>query len=267
MKLVGFYHIYLPDEPSAWFSMVMEQFKILEDHELLDALDELNVNVICKIDDRAPLFDELIRLYYPKANIRFLVSRSKDDSDMMNNISDENQPSENNTMRLIYEKAHQEDCRILYFHSKGITSILKHYKKDEMHLLRNYQYWRYYLNWGVLENWKECVNSLDSHDVAGVNYFTYPAKHFSGAFWWTTSDWIKKLPDPSTKDWWYDLKSKATDHWLRNIATDRFRDEQWLCCRDDVRVYTVDQNNNNPALDNPANFFHPRKNYKQKSIL
>jgi len=259
-KLIAFYHIYLPDDPGIWMNMILEQFKIMEDNDLLDALSELNVSVISKLDDRVPMFEEFIKLYCPKATINLFINSSKDEEDMLKNIND--LPSENVAMRAIYKKSQEEDCYILYFHSKGITSINKHLKKNEMHLLRNYQYWRYYLNWGVLENWKKCVDALETHDVAGVNYFTYPAKHFSGAFWWARSDWIRKLPDPSTKDWWYRLKENSRDHWLKNVASDRFRDEQWLCCIDDVRVYTLDKNTNNPSTDNPANFYLPRKNYK-----
>lgn len=261
MKLVGFYHIYLPDNFAVWTNMIFEQFKVMEDSELLESLDELNVIAISKSDQRMSTFTELVKLYYPKANVQFVLNPSHSEHSMLNNIHSDDQPSENYTMRKIYERAKTEDCYILYFHSKGITSTSKHLKSDEMHLLRNYQYWRHYLNWGVLENWQKCVKSLSLYDVAGVNYFTHPAKHFSGAFWWATSDWIKKLPDPATKDWWYDLKSKSSDHWLRNVASDRFRDEQWLCCLDDVKVYTVDKNNNNPTKDNPANFFLPRKKY------
>lgn len=263
MKLVGFYHIYLADDPGIWINMILEQFKVMEDSGLLDSLDELNINAIVKLDQRLPLFDELIKLYYPKANVHFIINPTKDDTSMLNMVSDDDMPSENYTMIKIYERAKIENCHILYFHSKGITSIIKHLKLNEMNLLRNYQYWRYYLNWGVLENWRDCVSALQNHDVAGVNYFTYPAKHFSGAFWWANSNYIRKLPDPSTKEWWYKLKSEASDHWLRNIASDRFRDEQWLCCLNDVKVFTLDKNNNNPSTDNPANFYLPRKSYKK----
>jgi hypothetical protein len=45
--------------------------------------------------------------------------------------------------------------------------------------------------------------------------------------------------------------------WLK-YAPDRFRDEQWLCSLDGVKVYNVF---NLPEVENPAASFLPRRRY------
>jgi hypothetical protein len=95
----------------------------------------------------------------------------------------------------------------------------------------NYQYWREYLEWGVIENYKNCLDSLEYSDLAGVNFYNTPSPHFSGSFFWATSKYIKTLPDPSTKEWWYNLQKYTKSDWLRT-ADDRFRDEMWVCCNE-----------------------------------
>ena len=117
------------------------------------------------------------------------------------------------------------------------------------------------MSWGVIKNWRKCIDALNvGYDVAGVNYFTKPAKHFSGNFWWANSEYIKTLPDPSTKEWWEELRRKTNDAWMKTCS-DRFRDEQWLCSKDNVKVYKVVDIDEE---DNPARKFLPQSKYEKE---
>ena len=181
---------------------------------------------------------------------------------MLNALESPTTATENITMRKIWNNSQNEDMKILYLHSKGITSTLKHLEMTEWgaSTFKTYYYWRQFLNWGVIENWRKCYEALRINDIAGVNYYNEPSKHFSGNYWWANSSYIKRLPDPSTTDWWINIKNKSSDPWLKS-AGDRFRDEQWPCSLDDVRVYNVyspDQN------DNPAGKVFPRILYEDK---
>jgi hypothetical protein len=49
----------------------------------------------------------------------------------------------------------------------------------------------------VLQRAPDCLKALDHHDLAGVEWGTEPEPHFSGNFWWATSDYLKTLPEPS----------------------------------------------------------------------
>lgn len=263
MKNIAFYHAYLTDDPGTWVNMVIEQFKCMEDSKLLKCLDELNISCISKNDDRIRLFDELIRLYYPNAKIDYYQNPFSSDEEMLSNINRSTDnlqiPTENITKQKIYKRSFDEEAFILYFHTKGITSITKHLKFGQMHLLRNYQYWRYYLNWGVLENWESCLSGLhhENADVAGVNFMDHPSPHFSGNFWWSRSEHIRKLPDPSTIDWFLELQKKTNDNWFRNAPL-RFRDEQWICSIPNTKVFKVVDIDPNK---NPAGTYLPKSEY------
>ena len=271
MKKVAFYHVYLTDDSGTWINLLLEQFKCMEDSNLLKTLDSLYITCITKRDDRTSCFEELVKLYYPKANITFYENPFNSDQDMIealnswdrgNNEIQIQMPSENVTKRKIYEYVKNEDAYVLYFHSKGITSIKRHLRPGRMNLVRNYQYWRHYLNWGVLENWKACTDSLVEADVAGVNFMMEPSPHFSGNFWWSKSEHIRKLPDPSTIEWYKTLQNKSTDLWFRHAST-RFSDEQWICCIPNTKVYRVA---NTKPEENPAGVYMPREKYAHHRI-
>jgi hypothetical protein len=255
MNRVAYYHIYLPDDSGIWTSMVLEQFKIMEDSHLLDNLDELRVTLISKNDSRVWNFMELIKLYHKNVVFDLALNPFDNDQSMMSGLNT-NAVTENYTLRKIYNNAINEDAYVLYFHAKGITALLKH--QNEMAAYRQYAYWRYFLNWGVLEKWKHCIEMLDSHDVSGVNYFDYPSPHYSGNFWWTTTNHLRQLPDPSTTDWWYKLQSNVSDPWMRN-APIRFADEHWLFAKPNTKAYNINTNFNH----NPANEYTPRRKYDE----
>ena len=50
--------------------------------------------------------------------------------------------------------------------------------------------WRNFMNWSVIEQWKQCVEALKECDAVGPNLDMEPWVHFSGNFWWAKSEWI-----------------------------------------------------------------------------
>lgn len=265
MKNILYYHLYLTDDYGTWSSIFMEHMKLLEDHKVLDALDKIDFTVITQNDKRKMnAFVDLQGQYNigKMKQLEFVANPYSNDIDMLNALESPTTMTENHTMRKIWNDSQNEDMKILYLHSKGITSTLKHLEMTEWgaSTFKTYYYWRQFLNWGVIENWRKCYEALRINDIAGVNYYNEPSKHFSGNYWWANSSYIKRLPDPSTTDWWINIKNKSSDPWLKS-AGDRFRDEQWPCSLDDVRVYNVyspDQN------DNPAGKVFPRILYEDK---
>jgi len=143
-------------------------------------------------------------------------------------------------------------------------------RKGVVEKFKMYYYWRHYLTWGVVENWRKCVNALETHDVAGINFYENPAPHFSGGFWWANTDHLKKLENPDTKHWWYQLKEKTKDEWLKTCS-DRFRDEMWLCNASSphyppnprVKVFNLQHL---PQQSNPAAVVLPRRYYADSSL-
>jgi hypothetical protein len=260
MKKIGYYHIYLTENQSTWLSFAMEQYKIMEDSGLFDALDEFNLVCVGRSKEEFDKILHLTTLYYPSTKQHRFTNTTQTDAEMMSSINSgkQNLVTENTTMKLIYDRARIENTYTLYFHTKGITSSLRHFKNDphEINLYRNYQYWRHYLNYGVLEKWQECVDALDNgYDVAGINFQTYPHTHYSGNFWWANSNHIASLPNPNTYDWYEEIKRHSIDPWFRQ-ASNRYSDEQWPCSKKNGKYWNVQK-----AVPNPANVYTPRKNY------
>lgn len=256
MKNILYYHVYLTDEPSTWSSVFLEQMKCMEDAGMFSVLDEIRMTCITQLDARNEYLHQLCNTYPVKFNIEFVQNSYSDDKDMLSGLSTERTITENYTYRKIYNDCQKEEMIVCYIHTKGITSSMK-FSKDYMSIHKNYYYWRQYLNWGVLEKWKTCISALQEHDVAGVNFYMNPSPHFSGNFWWANSSYITKLPDPATVDWWRELQKNTNNMWLK-YAPDRFRDEQWLCSLNDVKIYNVF---NLLEVENPAASFLPKRRY------
>lgn len=76
---------------------------------------------------------------------------------------------------------------VLYFHMKGIT------KQNEAT-----EDWRKYMEYFAIERWKDCIAKLDEgYDCCGVMLNSQTPigywPHFSGNFWWATTDYINTL--------------------------------------------------------------------------
>lgn len=92
-----------------------------------------------------------------------------------------------------------KDYKILYLHTKGVT-------KNSIQV----NAWRLYLEYQVIDRWRECIEYLDTYDCCGPDYYprgatiwsdgsmTYPEEKttfFSGNFWWANSSYINTLKD------------------------------------------------------------------------
>lgn len=105
----------------------------------------------------------------------------------------------------------QHDCQtdesmwVFYIHTKGVS-----------YLDGRGDYWRHYMMYYNVTRWRDCVQKLkDGHETCGVKLLEansrYP-KHYSGNFWWATSEYIKRLPKVSELN-----------------QGDRFQAEFWIC--------------------------------------
>lgn len=91
------------------------------------------------------------------------------------------------------------DYKILFFHSLGISH-------SDSIIAKNKRAWRKYLETLLISNWRECIELLEYYDCVGTEYVPIGqytngeniiiAPHYQGFFWWTNSNYIKKL-DPN----------------------------------------------------------------------
>jgi hypothetical protein len=87
---------------------------------------------------------------------------------------------------------------LLYLHSKGVTrqgniNIPGHVSTDN---------WRQFMQYFLIKKWKSCLHLVcTGSDTVGCNYNEEPSPHYSGNFWWATSDHIANLPYASDLPW------------------------------------------------------------------
>lgn len=75
-----------------------------------------------------------------------------------------------------------EECYFYYIHSKSVTRNGQQY--DD---------WRYICNYFTIVKWLINFELLKFYDCVGINLRFYPNIHFSGNFWWSKTDHIKKI--------------------------------------------------------------------------
>lgn len=88
------------------------------------------------------------------------------------------------TINKLYEESLKEDFKVLYIHSKGIRhNGTKPSITD----------WVKYLTYFNIYKHDQCIELLEKHDAVGVNLINKPVLHYSGNFWWSKTEHIRKL--------------------------------------------------------------------------
>jgi len=95
-----------------------------------------------------------------------------------------------------------EDAYVLYYHTKGITSLLNHTDLGDLLKYSNVESWRHCLEYFNIELWRDNIQIFETSpdvDIIGALYSefpnTRPEYYFAGNFWWAQSFYLNKLPD------------------------------------------------------------------------
>jgi hypothetical protein len=158
-KIIVVYHAYLVEGLVP--AMVDEQINLLFKSELYDVCDKFHIGIIGNGIFVSPEKAEVV--YYPD---------NKEETETLKWIKE-------------YSQNNPGDY-ILYFHTKGISRITPATES-----------WRKYMEYFTIEKWRDCVQKLkEGYDCCGVEWRTdwegyFP--HFSGNFWWSTTDYVNTL--------------------------------------------------------------------------
>lgn len=79
--------------------------------------------------------------------------------------------------------------RVLYLHTKGVTR----FHRPEM--FPNVEDWRDLMDYHLIHRHNECLDTLRTIDVVGINYMGGHPPHYSGNYWWCTGKHFLSLPD------------------------------------------------------------------------
>lgn len=236
---IAYYHLHLTDDPSVWTTIFIEQMKHLEESYLMFALQKLKIKAITQRDERILMLEQLCSSYSDmEIDIEYFQNPFANDHNMLNSRDTNLTCSETNTLKRMYDDAQtfNDKTNILYFHSKGSTSFAKNINYQNITRHKEYYYWRKFMNWGVIDNWRKNVDALKHYDTSGCDYLNSPAPHYSGNFWWAKASHIKKLSDPSTRQWWYD---KQKEQIQLNDLYERMSDEMWVCSLPNTKSYDI----------------------------
>jgi len=159
---------------------------------------------------------------------------------------------EMSTLSMMYKNALDNDAYYLYIHTKGASRINSNNEPPD-YPYENVENWRKIMEHFCIENSEICIKELENYDLVGCNYVPNGSismdvpSHYSGNFWWSKSDFIRKLPNLDTID-----KSNRllAEFWIGMI------NHKALC------LYpSLPYENNNRGL-----FYTPEADYKNKII-
>jgi len=167
MRKVIFWHTYLTGE---YKLVVQEQMTKLITSGLYNEVDYIFTGISATSADDVNWFMELLSSYekfFP------ILHTDKD--------------GEKPTMRLLANYAKENECYIMYFHTKAVANTGY-----------NNTLWRWSMDYNLIYKHKECIELLDKGvDAVGPNlrkntHVGYHP-HFSGTYWWSTSKYIQSL--------------------------------------------------------------------------
>jgi tetratricopeptide (TPR) repeat protein len=199
-KIAIFYHLFQTDDYE-WEKLYHQQINSLIVSGLYDKCDFIHVGI--NGDKELPFVLDKIKFHY-----------------------NENRILEANTLQSLWEFCNKnEDYKVFYFHSKGVTH------KNNFHCETTTNAWRLYLEYFVIHNWKTCAEDLDKYDCVGPEWVDRNSinnindldfvPHFSGNFWWASAKYISTLD----LNYLYEKKSVIFNI---DVDNDRYRSEFWI---------------------------------------
>jgi hypothetical protein len=171
-------------------------------------LQYLNLIITSKLYDNL----ENIFICYVGEDQLTLDLEDTDDKIKFVKVSNNLQDFELPTQQYMYKFcSNNPNYNILYLHTKGITGEINECIED----------WVAYMTHFCVNKWKDCIEKIQNYATVGVDLRDFPTLHYSGNFWWATSNHIVSLPEP------YDFSN--IQKYPNPINSPRHNQEFWIC--------------------------------------
>ena len=159
MKIAIFYHLYQTELSGLIYQQQMHR---LHASGLMDACDFIHIGVVGEHE----LFSRP-----KKAQVLYNRRLTKDEGE---------------TVESVYRFCKlNPNYKVLFFHAKGASRQFV----PQLHA------WRMFLEYIVIDRWKECIKKLKTYDAVGAKLRMHPSPHFSGNFWWANADYVARLDE------------------------------------------------------------------------
>jgi hypothetical protein len=182
------YHTYLVGQ---WKTLVKSQLDRLVNSGLYDSADQIWVTINRDRNSEQEVRDFLSG--YPKLNLEF----------------HEHNVAEYPGIKKVRELASNNDAKILYFHTKGVSNNYKTYSEKEPspEKIENVNSWRECMEYFLIDKWTDAVEKLNEYDNVGV---TCVGGWYWGNFWWSKSEHLRKTKEVGLWSRW------AYEAWLND---------------------------------------------------
>ncbi len=179
MNIYGFYHIAAIND---YEKIVNDQLTSIKKSGLLCKTKTLHITIIGGENNLLIVNSFLDKLNITNYNI-----------DVVNGLDNFEFP----TLEKIYNLSLIEDFYCYYLHTKGVSIDENNYtrygNKPLQYIKTCVGEWREYMEYFLLEQHEQCMCELKYSDAVGCFISEEPVKHFTGNFWWSKSEYIKKL--------------------------------------------------------------------------
>lgn len=240
-KIIIVYHAYLFGPH--YMDMIIEQFRRINNHphDLLKSCDKMYIGVVDSKTKKPPWGVEWINKTFKGIS----SSKNPEPNPKVEIVVYPGNRELRDTLTWIKNHAakNPEDY-ILFFHTKGIT-----------HQNQAVTDWRRYMEYFVLDKWRDCIQKLDEgYDCCGVLWNKHTPigefPHFSGAFYWATAKYINTLNHDYIDSEW------------------RYHMEFWIGSNLNAKVFEFHNSgyNTTERLESGQGHYHlpyPEKNYKK----
>jgi hypothetical protein len=195
-NMYHFYHIYADGQ---WQRPLGDHIKALKKTELINFLEPIKFGIVGSDFN----LKEVIN-FIESQNINYEI------------VNHQHYGWEQVTQNKIYEFAQDNNGLVFYAHTKAS------YRGDP-----GQHEWRETMTYYNVVRWKECIDALNDHDTAGCFWMTplpQMTEHsghksfYAGTFWWTTLNYIRKLPAPNMEH--------------------RYRAEGWIGLANEVKPFS-----------------------------
>ena len=181
------------------------------------------INILTEIVEQlidSNLIQQLEKIFIINIGIPIDENIYKNDKIKIINYSDNIYLYEISTINLIHTFCkYNQNCEILYLHTKGITCPNSELIID----------WKNMMTYFLINKHTECFSLLKKYDAIGSNYSNLPHKHFSGNFWWATSNYINTLNKISISfvrhdaEWWILSRQNVNYFELHNSGINHYQ--------------------------------------------